>query len=122
MNRMLEHPWVLDRDVADIRGSFQCNGSSAPLVVKGKGYTVVHTGTGVFTVTLVDGVVDILDAEATLQLAVAADSQAQIGVVTASAGTVVINVLTAGTLADIAADANNRINFTIRVRISGVTP
>lgn len=101
-----------------LSGSFAPDTASAPTALKGAGFSVVHTSTGVFTVTLDKQYAELVSANATLQLATAADTQCQIGSVSLSGKTFVINVLTAGTLADVAANANNRVNFVLVVRDS----
>jgi hypothetical protein len=101
-----------------LSGSFAPNGTSAvsSSSVKGVGFTVARTNAGIFTVTLDKVYGELVSANATVQLATPADTQAQIGSVSLSGKTVVINTLTAGSLADIAADANNRVNFVLVVR------
>lgn len=102
-------------------GSFAPNGSSAidSTLNKGRGYTVARTGVGAFLVTLTDSYPYLLAANATLQLATAADKEAQIGAVGKDARGNILNFVVRiwdksdAALADVAADANNRINFTL---------
>jgi hypothetical protein len=103
-----------------IEGTFFPNGSSAVANTsnKGKGWTVARTSQGLFTITLVDKPVAQIDfAIATLQLASAAATLVQIGVVSPTAGTIQIrNIDTSAGVQDIAANANNAISFMIIVR------
>lgn len=104
-----------NRESITIEGSFAPNGSSAvsSSSVKGKGFSVARTAAGVFTITFQEKFNDMLVANATLQLATAADQFAQVGTYTAASKTLVINVwdVSGAALADVAADSNNRINF-----------
>lgn len=121
------------RDVAPglvtYRGSFAPNGSSAIVATSNKGgggvgmWTVAYTSTGLFTLTLADTFVDFDSILATLQLASGDDKYAQIGETSVSNRTVEIRVwdASAGAVADVAANAGNRINFSITVRTSSVT-
>lgn len=114
---------AINREVKVIAGSFAPAGTGAVTDVKGRGFTVARTGTGEFTVTLEDKYVELLDAQTTLQLATAADQYAQLGAIdVVSAKTVVINVwdVSGAAVADVAADANNRVNFCLMLRNSSV--
>jgi len=123
---MASHLWsevrALAKGLVYIEGSFAPDTANAPTALKGVGFTVVHTSTGIFTVTLDSVYPSIINATATLQLATAADKVAIVGTIDAAAKTVVIFTLAAGSLADIAANANNRVNFTIVCKNSSVTP
>lgn len=118
------HPMqALNREVKIIAGSFAPAGTGAPTDVKGRGFSVARTSAGVFTITLEDKYIELLDAQATLQLASAADQFLQFGAIdVVSAKTIVINVWDAsdGAVADISANANNRINFCLKLRNSSV--
>lgn len=110
-----DYPMTLGKNRVIVSGSFAPNGSSAISAAsnKGKGWTVARTSTGLFTITL-DSVYNQLDsAVASLQLATADDKFAQIGTVTLASKTIVITVwdISGAAVADVAADANNRINF-----------
>jgi hypothetical protein len=101
------------KKTAIIAGSFAPNGT-APVAAssrRGLGFTVARSDTGVFTVTLSKPFNKILSATASLQLASAAVGFCTIGATSPSAGTIVINVHNETAYADVAADANNRINF-----------
>jgi hypothetical protein len=124
-NRMWQpHQGSLDVGVVAVQGSFAPNGGSAVSAAsnKGKGWSVAHTSTGLFTITLEDVYPAMLSATATLQLATAADQFVQIGAIDLSAKTVQIRVwdVSAAAVADVAADANNRINFRLIFRNSSV--
>ena len=98
-----------------ISGSFAPDSANTPTAVKGAGFTVVWTSTGTFTITFDEKYYDLISANATLQLASADDKFVQVGTYTAASKTLVIRCLdnNAGTIsvADITANANNRINF-----------
>lgn len=113
---------ALGREYVVIAGSFAPAGSGAPTAPEGKGFTVARTGTGIFLVTLDAGLVfpALVSGSTDLQLANAADSMAQLGTVDLAARTVVIRTLTAGSAADISANANNRIHFALIFRNSVV--
>lgn len=117
-NRNFDFIQGLGKGIKVISGSFAPNGSSAVAAtsVKGKGFSVARTNQGVFTITLQDAYVALLAGHCTLQLATAADQYVQLGAIdVVSAKTVVINVwdISDAALADIAANAGNRIHFTL---------
>jgi hypothetical protein len=115
----------LDRDVVQIKGSFAPNGSSAISAASndGMGWTVAYTSTGLFTITLDTAFVSLVSGQCSLQLATAADQVVQFGVIdVVTAKTVQIRSLTAGSLADVAANANNRIHFSLELRNSSLLP
>lgn len=102
------------QEVVSLDGSFAPNGTGAVDAAsnRGRGFTVARTGVGAFLVTVADAFPVLLSAQATVQLNAAADTVAQIGAV--SGRTVAIRTLTAGAAADIAANANNRVNFSLK--------
>lgn len=108
----------------NIAGSFAPNGASAvdSASVRGKGFTVVRTSAGVFTITFADQYAKLISATATLQLATADDKYVLVGTYTAASKTLVLNVwdVSGAALTDVAADANNRINFSALFSISSV--
>ncbi len=107
-----------------IIGSFRPNGTSAVdnTLNTGQGYTVARSGVGIFTITLNDKYVSCLSATTGLALSAVADTALQFGAIdVSSAGTLVLNVLTAGVAADIASNAANRIHFTLVLSNSNVT-
>lgn len=111
-------------DCRIIAGSFAPDTANAPTAVNGSGFTVVRTSQGLFTVTLDEAYRDLVSITATLQLASAtADRFIQVGATDVStAKTLQIRVLdAAGAVQDVAADANNRINFTAVVSRKDVT-
>ncbi len=119
-------PEVLDRGLVDIIGSFAPNGSSAVSATsrQGQGWSVAYTSTGLFTITTTDKFADLVSASATLQLTTADDKFCQIGVVSLSAKTIQIRVIDASgaALADVSADAGNRINFRLTFRNTSALP
>lgn len=103
---------------AILGGSFGPNGTGAPAVVKGKGFTVVRSDVGKFTVTLDDNYHDIVSVSARLQTATA-DADVELLNVTAGSGTTrgtfVLQVIKRSDLSalELNADAQNRVNFVI---------
>lgn len=112
-SRMTQELKATGREQVLMAGSFAPAGTGAPTDVRGVGFTVARTAVGVFTLTLDRVFSKLISGTATLQLNASADSQAQLGAVSLTAKTVVIRVLTAGSDADIAANANNRVNFVL---------
>lgn len=111
----------METGVQVIEGSFGPNGSSAidQTKVKGHGFSVVYTSTGLFTITLTEKVLSLVDAQVTLQLASAAAVRVLIGAVSLSAKTVqiLVTAMDGTTLSDaITSAAGSRINFTLSVK------
>lgn len=119
-NRIFHQIQAPNKEVKIIAGSFAPNGSSAVAAtgVKGKGFTVARTSTGLFTITLLDKFYELLDFQHSLQLAAADDKITQGGAVSLSAKTVQVRVwdISGAAVADVAADAGNRINFCLAFR------
>ena len=99
------------REACDIVGSFAPAGTGAPTAARGDGLSVARTGVGTLTVTFDKVWPELESATATVQLNASADTYAQVGAVDLSAKTAIIRTLTAGSDADISANANNRVNF-----------
>lgn len=126
-NRIMYDLQCLNRDIVVMAGSFAPNGSSAVSAAsnKGFGWSVARSGAGTFTITLQDSYQYLLAAQANLQLASADDKMCVIGSSdVASAKTVVIFVqdVSDNSATDVAADANNRINFVLYLANSSQTP
>lgn len=106
--------------------SFGPNGSSAvdQTTIRGRGVaSVARTAAGVFTVTLQDVYPSCLSAVSTLQLANSDDKfVANIGTIDLNAKTIIVRVydVSSAAFADVAADANNRINLTLVLKNSQV--
>lgn len=81
--------------------------------VNSQGFKVSKTDTGEFTVTFDDSFPDMIDCEATLQLVTAADQFVVVGTYTAASRTIVFTIwdVSGAAAADVANNANNRINF-----------
>lgn len=101
-----------------VAGSFAPDTANAPTDVRGTDFTVVHTSQGLFTVSFSDGHGQLVSAVATVQLASADDRKAQIGTYTPASATApatleirVQDDAGSGAVQDIAANANNRVNF-----------
>ena len=97
------------------------NGSSTPTIGENSGKIIAscgYTSTGLITVTL-DNAYLAAGCFTQLQLATAADTQVQIKSFTASTTKILtLDILTAGSLADIAANAGNIIHLFFFVRDS----
>jgi hypothetical protein len=121
VNKITDKARIIGYNRVVYEGSFAPDTASAPTTLWGKGFTVARTSTGLFTLTLDSAVAQIDSVIATLQLATADDKFCQVGEVDASAGTVQIRVwdISGAAVADVAANANNRVNFEIYVRTSG---
>ena len=124
-NRNFSELQALDRGVKVIAGSFAPNGSSAvsALSNKGIGWSVARTSAGLFTVTLEDSYISLISGTVSLQLATADDKFCQIGtceVVTAKTVEIRVWDISGTAVTDVAADANNRINFCLILKNSGV--
>ncbi len=103
-----------------VAGSFAPNGGSAISAAsnRGAGFSVARAAAGQYTVTFNERFPECEAATATVQLnSAAAGAVALLGPIDLTARTMLITVFTesAGTLAvsDIAANANNRINFIV---------
>ncbi len=116
---------VIDQGVVAIQGSFAPNGSSAVDSASnlGRGWSVAHTSTGLFTITLDQNYRALLAGSCSLQLATGDDKMAQFGAIdVTTAKTVQIRVwdISGAAVADIAADPGNRIHFQLMIRDSTV--
>jgi hypothetical protein len=115
---------ALNPHVKIVCGSFCPNGSSAVDNDSntGTGFTVARGGTGSFTVTLDATYPGLLSGQCSLALNAAADSKVMFGAIdVVTAKTVIINVITTASAADIAANANNRIHFCLMLRNTSLT-
>jgi hypothetical protein len=113
----------LDRGVVIIAGSFAPDTANAPTTVRGDGFSVVRTSTGLFTITLQDKYSELVSAQCSLQLAAGDDKIVQVGATdVTSAKTIQIRVwdISGAAVADIAANANNRINFVLILKNTSV--
>ena len=112
---------------AMVVGSFAPDGANAPTALLGAGFSVVWTSTGLFTVTFQEKYFSLMSATATLQLATADDKFIQVGTYTAptstTAATLVLSVwdVSGAALTDVAANANNRVNFSVVFSDTSVT-
>lgn len=103
----------LNKGYYEIIGSFQCNAAGVPLLPAGAGFTATRTGAGVYLLTLDEAIIEFIGGNATLQLNAAAAQYAQLGDVTVATPSVVVRIPGA---ADVAAHAQNRVNFSLVVR------
>lgn len=112
-NRMFNDVEGLVRETKVLSGSFAPDTANAPTDLRGKGFSVARVSAGLFRITFEAKYVDLVAALAHLQLAAGADQFTQIGAYTAANRTLDIRVWdrSGGAVADVAADANNRVNF-----------
>lgn len=114
------------REYVEVSGSFAPASTGTPTALKGKGFTVVCNSAGVFTLTFQNDYADLVDVTGSIQLATPADLKFQPGTYTAptssAKATLVVNALAVATPTDIAANANNRVNFRCTFRKGAVTP
>jgi len=96
-----------------IAGSFAPDTANPPTGLLGVGFTVARSGTGEFTVTFATKFPSLIAGAATLELNSADDKFLQLGPYDSSAGTLKIRNwdISGAAVADIAAHANNRVNF-----------
>lgn len=126
-NRLMNDDFgLIDKGVVVVPGSFAPNGSSAVASssVRGYGFSVARTNAGIFTITFQDSFNAILSVDASLQLASADDKYVIVGEQDLSAKTIILYVwdVSGGAVADVSANANNRINFVVYFKNSTVTP
>jgi hypothetical protein len=109
---------TIGRNRVLIAGSFAPDTANPPTGIRGAGIrSVVRSAQGRFTVTLMDVWNQCDSAKVTLQLAAAAARSVQVGTINLAARTVVLRVVdAAGAEQDVAANANNRINFELVMR------
>lgn len=107
--------WVrgLGKGVTIIAGSFAPAGAGAVTDQKGRGFTVARTSAGLFTITFTGRFGDFIAFIPGLQLAAGDDKFVQMGTYTAASRTLTLRVWDVSVPAetDVAANANNRINF-----------
>lgn len=109
------------KDLVLLVGGFATNGASAPSAAQLFGNwisSVTHDSTGVYTVTMKPDfrALQLVAKGATLSLATVADSAVQLGPYNATLGTLVVRTLTAGAVADIAANADNFVSLQLSAR------
>lgn len=103
-------------EVKEIDGSFAPAGTGAPTDVNGKGFTVARTGVGTYLITLSNKYPKLLAATATMQMASATDIVPQFGTYDAAAKTLVLRLQAAAVATEVAANANNRVNFVLKFK------
>ncbi len=123
-NRSFDDVQALGKGRVIVHGSFLPNGSSAIAVDPlWNGFTVAWTSTGLFTITLTDRYVALVSAHADFQMNAATDVKPQWGAIdVVTAGTLQLRSIAVAAVTDIAANANNRVFFTLILRNTTVTP
>ncbi len=103
-------------------GSFAPNGSSAVAAtsVKGKGFTVAYTSTGLFRVTLLAPYRALIAGFCNIHEPTVTDNVAKFLTTDVTAGTVDITVEAAGSAANVTADAAARISFCLFLATSEI--
>jgi hypothetical protein len=81
--------------------------------IRGQGFTVAVTGNGEHTITIGTDFYALIAHKVTLQLATADDKHAQVGTIIPASRTIVVRTwdISGAAVANVAANANNRINF-----------
>ena len=123
MNHTTQALGVIGINKIKIAGRFFVNNTSAIDNTKniGKGWTVAHTSTGLYTITLSNHYIQIDSCIAMLHLATAAAQFVQGGGVTPSTNTIVLRVVNAaGSVADTEANAGNYISWNAIVSASSL--
>jgi len=97
-----------------IQGSFAPDTANPPTTLRGNGFTVVRVSAGLFRITTTGRFLVMESFTGSLQLAAAAARFWQVGACDPVAGTFEIRVIdAAGAVQDVAANANNRVNFVL---------
>ena len=123
-SRVFREVQALNPETKIVGGSFTTNAGSDPDSANntGKGWSVEHTATGTYTVTLEDTYSALISGQCSLALNAAGDSKVQFGAIdVVTAKTVVIRTITGTAAANIAANANNRVHFTLFLRNTDIT-
>ena len=121
--RIFDDVQLLGKKRVLIAGSFRPNGTSAVDndLNTGIGYSVVRDDVGDFTITLEDAFVAIDSAQISLGLAAPGDSAVHFGDIdVVTARTLIVNVLTAGSSADLADDVDTRVHFLLVLKNTNI--
>jgi hypothetical protein len=117
---------ALTKRLINISGTFQCNGTSAPTVLTGSGFTVSRTGTGAYTIQLNDNYNAINSACAHTVQAAPADVVSVVAITnTTTVPGAQVKLLigafaTPGSGADLTQTAPDCISFSIELRNSSI--
>lgn len=104
-------------------GSFATNAAVSPVAAnnKGKGFSVAWTATGTWTLTFNSSALSVLSAWVVGQNAANVDISLQFGAIdVVTALTAVIRNNPSGVLADLTANASNRVHFGFYMATSGI--
>lgn len=98
-----------------ISGSFGPAGTGAPVVdsSQGRGFTVSRTAVGKYTITFDDKYANFVGAIPGIQTDADTQATVQLGAYDATAGTLAVKTFVGGSLADLAADADNNVHFAV---------
>lgn len=107
-----------------LEGSFAPNAALAidATTRLGVGFTVARVGVGVYRLTLSEVYAQLVSAKLLVQLSAFADTNLHLGAVDLPNRTIDIRVSTAGVAAEIAANANNRVHFSLALRSTTRNP
>ena len=110
----------LKRGTSHVEGSFAVDSSGDPTTVKGVGFSVAHTSTGLYTVTFSDKYQALISAVVTLMSNAADDKFCQLGAWSTANSTLALRVwdVSGAALTDIAEHANTRIQFDVVLQYS----
>lgn len=106
-----------------LAGSFATNGGSSPVAASnaGAGFTVTRTGAGTYALKLTEHHVGIVSALPGEQCAAAGGFTVSFGAYNSTTRTLTVFTLVAGVATDVAANASNRVHFTLFLRGSRAT-
>lgn len=107
-------------NLVPIAGSIAPNGTGAPTINAGKGFTVSRTGVGDYLITFDQIIIGIVSKQISVQTASDTDTAVKWGDYTAASKTLQFYINTAGVAADLAADANASVDFVVWVRNSSL--
>jgi hypothetical protein len=115
---------TLVRELIPVVGSFAPNGTGTVALTsrKGLGWSVVRTSAGLFSVTFTDKYNDLVSVSASVQHPTAIDLKVQVGTWTSATKVLQLRTVTIGTVADVTADTNARVNFVAWFRNSAASP
>lgn len=122
-NKGFKEVWGAGNGTKIVSFQIKPNGTSTPTIGENPDKVVAsvsRSGVGVYVITLNDKFLALRSCHVQVQLNAAADTQVQLtGATTvATTKTITTTILTAGVAADIAANANNILHFTLNLRDS----
>lgn len=121
----LRRPWTHNLEEVRVEGSFDTNGASSPVALKGRGFTVARTGTGTYLITLSRAYAELVKLHTQLAREDYAGSKYALpgpvsNVGTSSPVTLEIKTFDNGVAADLAAAQGSRVQFELVLRLTTV--